>query len=129
MKPTLSIVACAAAFALHLPFTVWAAGAGTGPKARLFAQYDTNKNGVIDGDEVAAVRKALADDPRGPLGRYDSNSDGKLDDAEIAGIKPPGAGQKGEGRKGAGKKKDGEETKDEVGSAGAPIPDKPAGPK
>src|SRR3954464_11382427 len=74
-----------------------AASSGSGPKATIFAKFDTNKNGVIDGDEVAAVRKAFAEDPKGQFARYDANHDGKLDDAEIAEIKPPGAaGKKGE---------------------------------
>ena len=75
-----------------------------GPKARIFAKYDTNKNGVIDGDEVAAVRKAFAADPKGEFASYDKDHDGKLSDEEIAGIKPPGAKKDGE-KKGGGKKK------------------------
>jgi len=71
-----------------------------GPKAKIFATYDTNKNGVIDGDEIAAVRKAFAADPKGEFASYDKNHDGKLDDAEIAAIKPPGQG----GKKGGDKK-------------------------
>lgn len=70
------------------------AASAPGPKARLFAKYDTNKNGVIDGDEVAVVRQAFAADPKGEFARYDTNQDGKLSDEEIAGIKPPG-GKKG----------------------------------
>ncbi|MDP3071776.1 MAG: hypothetical protein Q8N18_15905 [Opitutaceae bacterium] len=75
------------------------AAAGLGPKAKIFAEFDTNKNSVIDGDEVAAVRKAFAADPKGQFAAYDKNKDGKLDDAEIADIKPPGA-NKGGGKKG-----------------------------
>jgi hypothetical protein len=71
-----------------------------GPKARIFAKYDTNKNGVIDGDEIAAVRKAYAADPKGEFATYDKDHDGKLSDEEIALIKPPGGG----GKTGAGKK-------------------------
>jgi hypothetical protein len=52
----------------------------------VLAQYDTNKNGVIDGDEVEAVRKAYEADKDGPLKRFDINNDGKLDDTEIAAI-------------------------------------------
>ena len=70
-----------------------------GPKARIFAKYDTNKNGVIDGDEIEAVRKAFAADPKGEFAVYDTNHDGKLSDEEIAAIKPPG------GKKGGSKKK------------------------
>ena len=72
------------------------AAAGAGPKATIFAKYDTNKNGVIDGDEVAAVRKAFAAEPKGAFAAYDKDHDGKLSDAEIAGIKPPGAKKDGD---------------------------------
>lgn len=86
-----------------------AALAAEGPKAKIFAKYDANKNGVIDGDEIAAVRKAFAADPKGEFASYDKNNDGKLDDAEIAAIKPPG-GKKGGEKKGEGKKKSAPET-------------------
>jgi hypothetical protein len=75
-----------------------------GPKARIFAKYDTNKNGIIDGDEVEAVRKAFAADPKGEFAAYDTNHDGKLSDEEIANIKPPG-GKKGGDKKSGGKQK------------------------
>ena len=93
------------------------AAAAPGPKARIFAEFDTNKNGVIDGDEVTAVRKAFAANPKGQFAAYDVNQDGKLDDAEIAGIKPPGAKKNGEKKEKGGKKKpeekaNGAETKD-----------------
>lgn len=78
--------------------------AAEGPKAKLFAKYDTNKNGVIDGDEIVAVRKAYAAEPKGEFARYDLNHDGQLDDKEIAEIKPPGA-KKADGEKKAGGKK------------------------
>src|SRR5262245_59481915 len=64
-----------------------------GPKAKLFAKYDKNKNGVIDGEEKDALRKDYAADPQGELKRFDTNNNGKLDDDEIAAIKPP-AGKK-----------------------------------
>jgi hypothetical protein len=89
----------------------FAANAGNGPKAQIFAKFDTNKNSRIDGDEIAAVRAAFAADPKGQFARYDANQDGKLDDNEIAEIKPPGAGGK-KGDKGStkdsGKKKPGD---------------------
>lgn len=85
--------------------SAFAANAGSGPKARIFAEFDSNKNGVIDGDEIAAVRKAFAADTKGPLAAYDKNKDGKLDDAEIAAVKPPGAGGKKGGKKDDGRKK------------------------
>ena len=80
------------------------AAAAPGPKARIFAKYDTNKNNVIDGDEIAAVRAAFKAEPKGEFARYDANNDGKLDDAEIAEIKPPGQGGKKGGKKEGGKK-------------------------
>ncbi len=81
------------------------AASSPGPKARIFAEFDTNKNGVIDGDEVAAVRKAFAANPKGQFASYDKNADGKLDDAEIAAIKPPGQGGTKGGKKSGEKKK------------------------
>jgi hypothetical protein len=78
--------------------------AAVGPKAKIFAKYDTNKNGVIDGDEIIAVRQAFEADPKGEFASYDKNKDGKLDDAEIAAIKPPGGKKDGE-KKAGGKKK------------------------
>src|SRR5215218_9829800 len=107
----LIFVGLAAAAAALAPLGAVAANAGNGPKAQIFAKFDTNKNGVIDGEEVAAVRAAFASDPKGQFARYDTNHDGKLDDAEIAEIKPPGAGgKKGEKADGTagGKKKSGE---------------------
>ena len=89
-----------AALGLLAATSLVAASAGSGPKARIFAEFDLNKNGVIDGDEVAAVRKAFAAAPKGQFAGYDKNNDGKLDDAEIAVIKPPGGG----GKSGAAKK-------------------------
>ena len=83
------------------------AAAGGGPKAAIFAKYDTNKNGIIDGDEVAAVRKAYAAEPKGAFAVYDKDHDGKLSDEEIAAIKPPGQGGKtGTKKEGGEKKKD-----------------------
>jgi hypothetical protein len=100
---TLLVVALSA-LVVAGPGAVFAAAPG--PKARIFEKYDTNKNHVIDGDEIAAVRKAFAADPKGEFARYDANADGKLDDAEIAEIKPPGqGGQKGEKKSGGSKKK------------------------
>jgi hypothetical protein len=101
--------ASACAFILFNAPAGFAAGAGSGPKARIFAKYDTNKNGVIDGDEVAALRKDFAADAKGELARYDTDHDGKLSDAEIAAIKPPGSKKAGEKKVGGGKK--GTETK------------------
>ena len=86
------------------------ASAAEGPKAKIFAKYDTNKNGVIDGDEIMAVRKAFATEPKGEFASYDKNQDGKLDDAEIAAIKPPGGKKDGEKKSGGKKKAESEPT-------------------
>ena len=101
-----------AALGLIATTGVFAASAGSGPKARIFAEFDTNKNGVIDGEEIAAVRKAFAAAPKGQFAAYDKNNDGKLDDAEIAAIKPPGAKKDGEKKDGGKKKADGEKKTD-----------------
>lgn len=93
---SLSAVAAVAAFGCVLSSASGAAAPG--PKARIFAEFDQNKNGVIDGDEIAAVRRAFAAAPKGPFATYDKNADGKLDDAEIAAIKPPGQ-KNGKGKK------------------------------
>jgi len=61
-----------------------------GPKAKFFAKYDKNHNGIIDEDEKEAIRKDYAANPEGELKRFDTNHDGKLDDDEIAAITPPG---------------------------------------
>ena len=103
MKKTPLLIALLGVAALLSPAGL-AAQSSPGPKARIFAKYDTNKNGVIDGDEVAAVRKAFAADPKGEFATYDKDHDGKLSDEEIAGIKPPGAKKDGD-KKGGGKKK------------------------
>ncbi len=99
------------------------AAAADGPKAKLFAKYDTNKNGVIDGDEIAALRKDFAADPKGELARFDTNHDGQLDDAEIAAIKPPGGGAKKGGEK---KAKKSSTTDADASAAPTPTPATPA---
>jgi Ca2+-binding EF-hand superfamily protein len=82
-------------FGWAVPSTV-VAGKADGPKAKFFAKYDKNHNGVIDEDEKDSIRKDYAADPEGDLKRFDKNHDGKLDDAEIAAIKPPtGKGKNG----------------------------------
>lgn len=112
MKKTLLLAGALAAFSF-LAAPAFSAAA-PGPKAKIFAEFDKNKNGVIDGDEMEAVRKAYAADPKGQFARYDADHDGKLSDAEIAGIKPPGAkgAKKADEKKSGGKKKtDGSEAK------------------
>lgn len=104
----------AAAITLALPMPLHAAkGAkkeGKGDKAgrpgMILRKYDTNKNHVIDGDEIAALRKAYEANKTGPLKQFDTNNDGTIDDTEIAAIKGHAKGEKGaKGAKPAGKKK------------------------
>ncbi len=57
-------------------------------KPDLFAQYNVSHTGVLQPDEIAAIRKDYAANPDGPLKKYDKNNDGKLSDDEIAAIKP-----------------------------------------
>ena len=47
--------------------------------------FDRNLNGVIDGDEIEALRQFFSAHPDSPLKQYDLNKDGKLDDVEISG--------------------------------------------
>ena len=52
------------------------------------AKFDVNQNGILDPDEIEALRKAFAEGDTA-LKPLDVNNDGKLDDAEIAAIKVP----------------------------------------
>ena len=95
MKKVCIIALTLGLFGWAVPTTTFAAKAD-GPKAKFFAKYDKNHNGVIDEDEKEAIRKDYAADPNGELKRFDKNGDGKLDDAELAAIKPPtGKGKAG----------------------------------
>jgi hypothetical protein len=123
MKKLPFVAAAAGLLLLLAPMSAFAQKA-LGPKGRLFAKYDTNKNGVIDGDEIIAMQKDYAADPNGELKRYDTNNDGKLSAEEIAAIKPPGSGKK------SGEKKSKTATPDAAASADStPAPDKPAADK
>lgn len=62
-------------------------GDKAGRPGMVLKKYDTNRNGVIDGDEVVALRKAFDADKTGPLKHFDTNSNGALEDSEIAAIK------------------------------------------
>src|SRR5512137_96926 len=88
MKNACIIALTLGLFGWAVPATTFAAKAD-GPKAKFFAKYDKNHNGVIDEDEKEAVRKDYAANRDGDLKRFDKNRDGKLDDAELAAIKPP----------------------------------------
>ena len=80
MKTACIIALTFGLFAWAVPMTTFAAKAD-GPKAKFFAKYDKNHNGVIDEDEKDAIRKDYAANPDGDLRRFDKNRDGKLDDA------------------------------------------------
>jgi hypothetical protein len=95
MNKALIIAASLVLFACLSPTPMLAAKAD-GPKAKFFAKYDKNHNGIIDEDEKEAIRKDYAANPDGDLKRFDKNHDGKLDDEEIAAIKPPTGKKKGE---------------------------------
>ena len=91
MKSIRILTLVVALAALAIPSTSFA-GKGKGNKAgkgagKAAAQYDTNANGMIDGDEIEALRKAFAADPTGPLKAIDTDNDGKLSDSEISAIK------------------------------------------
>jgi hypothetical protein len=93
--------------ALVLPAAAFAAKAD-GPKAKLLAKYDANKNGKLEPEECDAARKDFAADPKGELAKLDTNKDGKLSDEELAAL-VPGSGKKKDAdaktEKKAGKKK------------------------
>jgi Ca2+-binding EF-hand superfamily protein len=68
-----------------------AAAKGAGKEERpvvALKQYDKNGNGQIDGDEVAALKEAIAKaDAKDPLkAKLDHNGNGQLDDNELAAI-------------------------------------------
>ena len=48
--------------------------------------YDKNSDGQIEGDEVEALKKGFADDPKGPLAVLDKNNNATLEDDEISAV-------------------------------------------
>jgi len=102
------------AFAIASPHEAFAAKED-GPKAKLMAKYDLNKNGKLDPDEVAAIRKDFAANPTGELARFDKDHDGKLSDEEIASM-VPGSGKKSGGKKSS---KSGSSASKDTAAAGA----------
>ena len=83
---------------LALPTASFAAKGEKGKKnkeAMMAAKgYDANGNGMIDGDEAAAVQKAFEADKAGALKAFDTNADGKLDATEVGAIKAGGKKRK-----------------------------------
>lgn len=96
------------ALGLVMPASVLAAKAD-GRKAKLFAKYDKNTNGVLDADEKKALQDDYAKDKEGELKAFDKDGDGKLSEEEIAAIKPGSGKAKDASAKGK-KKKDTEKT-------------------
>ena len=96
------ILSCATALLIVASPAAFAAKGDPAKKAarqaaHAMARFDTNSDGAISGDEVAALREAFKTDP---LRAADSNADGTLDDSEIAAIKvAKHAGKAGKGGK------------------------------
>jgi len=65
-----------------------------GPR-KVLTQFDTNKNGKIEGTEAAELRKAFEGDLKTQLAKLDRDGNGKLDDAEISAIKVKAASASG----------------------------------
>jgi hypothetical protein len=58
-------------------------GKAAGRPGKVLKDLDRNGDRQISGDEVDALKKQFAADPKGALARLDRNGDGKLDDDEI----------------------------------------------
>ncbi len=91
MKSIRILTLALALAAVAIPTSSFAAkgekkGKGKGG-AKAAAQYDANSNGMIDGTEGDALKKAFDADKTGPLKELDSDSDGKLSDGEVSAIK------------------------------------------
>ena len=61
------------------------AGKGQHPGHAIHA-LDKNTTGQIDGDEIEALKKDFAADPKGALAVLDKNSNGTLEDDEITAL-------------------------------------------
>ena len=109
MKLTKVLTITAALLVLAIPGETFAKGGKKGKEKTPLKQaitsalnlYDKDSNGVINGDEIVALRAAFAADKTGPLGPLDVNADGTLDDNEIAAIhKGKGGKKEKKGKKG-----------------------------
>ena len=54
-------------------------GFGGPPPPEMIAKYDADKDGKLNAEESAAMRKAMQEER---LAKYDKNKDGKIDDEE-----------------------------------------------
>jgi len=103
MKITKVLTITAALLALAIPAETFAKGGKKGKAKTPLQQaivnalnlYDKDSNGMINGDEIVALRAAFAADKTGPLALLDVNNDGTLDDNEIAAIHKGKGGKKG----------------------------------
>lgn len=96
MKPLLSLLLLSLALGSSCAFGKGKDERSTGTYG--VARFDVNENGILDPDEIAALRKAFAEGDTA-LKPLDTNNDGKLDDAEIAAIKLPPKPAKNKPRK------------------------------
>ncbi len=108
MKKLCFIALGACALCLVMPANVLAAKAD-GKKAKLFAKYDKNKNGILDADEKKAIQSDYAKDKTGELKAFDKDGDGKISEEEFAAFKPGSGKAKDVSAKG--KKKGAEKAK------------------
>jgi hypothetical protein len=101
-------------------------------KPDIFAQYNVSHTGVLQPDEIAAIRRDYAANPDGPLKKYDANHEGKLTDADIALIKPHKHKKSKDGDTASAthkkKKKSGDESAAPDASTAPAATDKPAAP-
>lgn len=88
MKKIPTLLAALSVLALLIPTSVFAAKKDTPKesKAQLIDKYDANKNGKLDGDEIAQIKSDFLANPNGELKRLDANHDGKLSDDELASL-------------------------------------------
>ena len=56
-------------------------------RKEILDKYDTNHNGVLDPDELAAYEKDRAARKAERLRKYDKNHDGRLDESEVAAMR------------------------------------------
>ena len=55
--------------------------------ASALLKYDTNKNGVLDAEEIEALKKDYVNNKPDALKKYDANNNGQIDEGEVAAIK------------------------------------------